>query len=229
MWGADPGVIRRYAEFATWTQGGNPDQATQYVQFSKFDPLFALLRLRYVFVPDKNQMRIAEAPTPPLPRVLLVPSYRVLKKRDTIFSAMRESRFDPRKEVFLESSPTPVPAEASEPGRVTITGSTTDELTIEADLSKPAILLVTDLYTPGWKAVSLPGSVQAHYDLIPADYILRAIPLSAGHHHLRVEYTPLEYRIGKWVSILSWVAFLGVAVGVFFRSKRFQKSSQFRS
>ena len=109
MWGSDPGVVRRYAEFATWTQGGDPDQATQYVQFAKFDPLYAMLRLKYVFVPDQNQLRIAEAPTAPLPRMLLVSKYRVLKKRDAIFAAMREPFFDPRKEVLLESSPTPAP------------------------------------------------------------------------------------------------------------------------
>ena len=224
MWGSDPGVVRRYAEFATWTQGGNPDQATQYVQFAKFDPLYALLRLRYVFVPDQKQMRIAESPTTPLPRVLLVSKYRVLGKRDAIFSAMREPGFDPRKEVLLESSPTPVPEESTEPGSVKVTESTTDELTIEADLTKPAVLLITDLYTPGWKAVALPGSVQAHYDLLPANYILRGIPLGAGHHRLRVEYAPREYKIGKWVSIIAWLAFLGVVSGACWRFKKGERS-----
>jgi hypothetical protein len=220
MWGSDPGVVRRYAEFATWTQGGNPDQATQYVEFAKFDPLYAMLRLRYVFVPDQNQMRIAEAPTAPLPRVLLVPKYRVIKKRDQIFSSMREPGFDPRREVLLESPPTPAPAESGEPGTVKVTESSTDYLTIEADLVQPAVLLVTDLYTPAWKAVALPGSTQSKYELVPANYILRAIPLGAGHHRLRVEYTPREYTIGKWVSIFSWLAF-AVAAGIaLWRTKR---------
>ena len=213
MWGSDPGVVRRYAEFATWTQGGDPNQATQYVNFSRFDPLYAMLRLRYVFVPDQNQMRIAEAPAMPLPRVLLVPKYRVIKKRDQIFSAMRESGFDPRREVLLESSPTPAPVEAGDQGSVKVLDTSTDFLTIEADVKQPAILLITDLYTPAWKAVALAGSAQAQYELVPANYILRAVPLGAGHHLLRVEYVPREYRIGKWISIFSWLAF-AVAAGV---------------
>lgn len=57
LWGGDPGVVRRYAEFMTWTQGGNPDQATQYVNFARLDPLYAMLRLRYVFGAEKNRDR----------------------------------------------------------------------------------------------------------------------------------------------------------------------------
>jgi hypothetical protein len=211
IWGYDPGVVRRYAEFATWTQGGDPDQATLYVQFKSFDPLYAMLRLRYAFLPDKDQMRIAEAPTAPLPRVLLVPKYRVIKKRDQIFHAMRETGFDPRTEVLLERPPIPAPVESDNPGTVKVTISSTDYLDIEADVAQPAILLVTDLYTPAWRTVTLPGSTQQQYELQPANYILRAVPLAAGHHHLRIEYAPRVYAAGKWISIFSWLAFAGTA------------------
>ena len=215
MWGLDPGVVRRYAEFAAWTQGEDPDRATQYVQFDSFDPLYAMLRFRYAFLPDQDRIRIADAPTAPLPRVLLVSKYRVIKKRDQIFYAMRDTGFDPHTEVLLESPPIPVPTESDNPGTVKATISSTDYLDIEADVAQSAILLVTDLYTPAWRAVALPGSTQQQYDLQPANYILRAVPLAAGHHHLRIEYAPRVFAAGKWVSIFSWLAFAvtaGVAV-----------------
>jgi len=126
---------------------------------------------------------------------------------------------------LLESSPSPAPVESGDPGSVRVTGFSTDYLTIEADLKQPAVLLMTDLYTPAWKAVALPGSVQAQYELVPANYILRAVPLGAGHHHLRVEYMPREYKTGKWISIFSWLAFFGAA-GVALRgSKRSEPCS----
>jgi hypothetical protein len=43
---------------------------------------------------------------------------------------------------------------------------------------------------------------------MPADYVLLAVPLSAGHHEFRLEYLPREYLIGKWISILSLIACL---------------------
>jgi hypothetical protein len=41
---------------------------------------------------------------------------------------------------------------------------------------------------------------------------LRAVPLSAGHHRLRVEYVLVSFVVGKWVSIVSAATFL-VALG----------------
>src|SRR5438067_11600990 len=48
MWGYEATVVRRYAEFMTWSQGGDTDQAMSYVKFGRYDPLFSMLRLRYV-------------------------------------------------------------------------------------------------------------------------------------------------------------------------------------
>jgi len=50
IWGSDPSVVDRYAQFIAWTQGQDPNRATQNVTFRAFDgihPLFALLRLKY--------------------------------------------------------------------------------------------------------------------------------------------------------------------------------------
>jgi hypothetical protein len=116
IWGGDPGVVRRYAEFMTWTQGGHPDKATQYVNFTRLDPLYTMLRLRYAFWLDRNRVRIIEAAQPAMARVHLVSRYRVLAGRDTIFRAMRSESFDPRREVILEREPMPRPIEVEHSG-----------------------------------------------------------------------------------------------------------------
>ena len=86
---------------------------------------------------------------------------------------------------------------------------TSDSLTIEADTPAPTLLLLTDLYSRDWHARALPGSGQAHYDILPADYIVRAIPLQAGHHHLVVEYAPPSFRKGLLISGLAWLVWVG--------------------
>jgi hypothetical protein len=212
MWGFDPGVVRRYAEFIAWTQRLDPDKATQYVSFANLDPLYAMLRLRFAFVPQQNGLNVVEAKTPPLPRLQLMDGYRVVKNRDAIFNTMRAPSFDPTREIILEQEPEPKPATAANQGSVRLAASTTDSLTIEADTPQPALLLITDVYTPAWRAVSLPGSTQACYEVMPANYMLRAVPLSAGHHALRVEYAPRAFQIGKWISIVAialWLAAWG--------------------
>jgi hypothetical protein len=207
-------VSQRYAEFIAFTQGINPDQVTQNVLFHRLDPLYAMLRLRYAFVPQDGQLNIVESPNP-MEHVQLVSRYRLVPKRDKIFAAMQEPGFDPRQEVFLETLPQPAPVDSDRAGTARVVNSSTDWLEIEADTPQPAILLITDVYTSAWRAVALPGSGQLHYDLQPADYILRAVPLAAGHHHLRVEYAPAAYQIGKWISVISWLVFVGAAAALF--------------
>jgi hypothetical protein len=46
----------------------------------------------------------------------------------------------------------------------------------------------------------------------PADYVVMAVPLTAGHHLFRLEYAPASYTIGRWVSIGSVVVFACLAV-----------------
>ena len=57
-WGYDPGVTRRYAEFIDWSEGRDPDRATNYVTFRRFHPLLAMLRVKYVVVTENSVMTI---------------------------------------------------------------------------------------------------------------------------------------------------------------------------
>ncbi|MFB3067976.1 MAG: hypothetical protein ACE1ZI_01790, partial [Acidobacteriota bacterium] len=211
MWGHDPGVLKRYAEFMTFTQGKNPESASQYLELSRIHPLFGMLRGRYVFFSEGGREGFEEIPSP-LSHLELIQDWVLIGERDRIFSTMNNSSFDPRQLVILETAPDPAPVKTDRPGTATITEKGTDYLVVEARLSAPAILLITDSYSKGWRAVALPGSVQQDYDLLPANYTLRAVPLGAGHHHLRIEYAPAGSRIGKWISVVSlslYAAILG--------------------
>jgi hypothetical protein len=208
IWGYDASVVRRYAEFIAWTQEIDPDKATQYVKFTHFDPLYAMLRLRYVFALREDKFQAVEATASPLPHVQLISNYRILQDRDAIFEALRSSTFDPTREVILESGPEPKPLSGENAGTTKIVTTSTDALTIEADVARPSILLITDTFTSSWRAIALPGSAQPHYQLLPANYVLRAVPLATGHHRLRVEYVSQAFEIGKWISIVTGLAFL---------------------
>jgi len=110
--------------------------------------------------------------------------------------------------VLLESVPTPLPQAGAQTGTVRLSELNSDTLEISADTPAPALLLITDLYSSGWRARALSGSVQSAYAILPADYIIRAIPLTAGHHHLIVEYVPASFRIGLIISALTWLAWV---------------------
>jgi uncharacterized membrane protein YfhO len=117
-------------------------------------------------------------------------------------------------EVILESQPDPVPRPAAEIGTVQLLASSTDSLIIQADVAAPCLLLITDAYSSGWRALALPGGVQQRYQVMPANSCLRAIPLSAGHHLMRVEYSPSGFRVGRVVSLVSLAVFLVLSARV---------------
>jgi hypothetical protein len=227
IWGYDPGILKRYAEFMTFTQGTSPDYASQYVNFHQFNRLYSMLRCRYYLFWKGEHPGVKDAAAA-MPRLQLFEDWMVVSKRDDIFKTMQAPTFDIYKTVILETPPNPLPEKSEQQGTVRVIDSSTDLMTIEAELSSPAILLVTDAYGKGWRAVALPTSMQQEYKVMPANYILRAIPLSKGHHLFRLEYMPLGFRIGKWVSLIAVIIYAGLLIrhfrklkpGEFFRRLR---------
>jgi hypothetical protein len=213
IWGSDPGVLRRYAEFMAFTQGQNPEEVTQHLQVNRRHRLYNMLRCRYGIIRKLGQTHLYEISRDVMPRFTLIRDWRVVTGRDRVFSLMNDTTFDPSNTVILERDPRlPKPETMKQKGVVTLVNSSTDHLTIQVDLPKPAVLLVTDAYSEGWRAYPLKGSIQEAYDVLPANYTLRAIPLIAGHHHFRLEYLPRGFLLGKWVSILGVCTYLGGVV-----------------
>ena len=206
VWGFMPTILKRYAEFMAFTQGKNPEGADGYLEFSRFHPLHAMLRWRYAFLQTEEKDRILTAPVV-MPRFQSIGEYHVIKDRDKIFQAMASPSFDPRQQVILESEPDPAPVSPTKGGRVEVIDSSANQMTLVVDLPQPAILLITDAYSNGWRARPLEGSVQRTYRVMPANYVLRAIPLSQGHHRIRLEYLPRAFQWGAWISAVSIICF----------------------
>jgi len=211
LWGNDPGPLSRYAEFIAYTQGGDPDRVSQNLHFHSFPPVYTMLRFRCAFLISDNRIDVVDAAEPPMPRVQLVSGYQLPGGRDAIFAALTSPDFDPRRTVLLESEPDPAPVAGDNPGAVRVLAATPDTLTVEAEVSRPTLLLITDLYDRDWRARSLGDAPQSSYTVLPANYVLRAIPLAAGHHRILVEYTPRGFHAGLAVSLGAWLLWLGLA------------------
>jgi hypothetical protein len=219
IWGYDPGVLKRYAELLTYSQGFDPAEAKQYLQFRGVHRnIFRALRCRYVFLDPPNQpvMPLAE----PLPTLALVRDYFVSSDRGAILTMFSSNTFDPRWTALLERVPDPLPAKGDSLGNATLVRRSTDELEIRIETDSPAILLVTENFAHGWRARSLlPAPPQARYQIQSADWALQAIPLGAGSHHFLLEYKPTSFVIGRWISALSLLAATSVFLWRWWRTR----------
>jgi uncharacterized membrane protein YfhO len=101
--------------------------------------------------------------------------------------------------------------------------SSTDHLNFVVDTDRNALLLITDNYSTGWRIVAreTPPPAQKRYEILPANHTLMAVPLTAGRHHLRLEYSPLAFRIGMWISVVSLAAYLLAAAWLALRRRRY--------
>lgn len=223
VWGDDPFVTKRYAQFMAYTQGKDPNKATQYLDFRQTSPLLRLTRCAAVLTPD-GQITYLENP---LPRFQIVPEWKVAPSANAVLDEMGKVDFEPTKTVLLESEPglQHVAEQSGAVGGVTVEQELTDSVTLKVTTTVPAILFVTDAWTPSWRAVSLPGSSQRVYKLLPGDYAFRAIPLNAGVHRLRMEYHSQQLLYGAWISAGSLLCLLGGALFLALRYRIKAKAS----
>jgi len=210
--------LRRYEEFINWTQGRDPDAIEPVLGIARPHPLYKMLRCRFFL--DVGGMRQTSFSNV-LPRALLVNDYKVLPSRAAMFAAMKTPQFDPRKTVLLESEPSTRVVKNATVGTARIIESSTDHLIIEAQTATPAILLVTDSYSRDWRAWSVANEngAQREYSVLPANWALRAIPLQAGKHKIRLEYLPRAFVLGKWISLISLLCFVAALTFAFKRTR----------
>ncbi len=82
-----------------------------------------------------------------------------------------------------------------------------NSIDFEVDTTEPAIVLYTDNYSKGWKAYEIHNPKQ-RYEIICADYLYKAISVDKGKHKIRIEYKPIFFIVGLWISVSAWIIFL---------------------
>jgi hypothetical protein len=219
--GSDPAVLRRYAVFITVSEGGSPGDASQHLPFTRLSPVLAMLRVRFACVRQGDRMAVFENPTEPLPPVLLVHEYRVLPDGDAVLGGVLRDDFDPRRMVLLEEAPEPAPSPRATVGAARVLSLTSDTLEVEVDIPEAAILLITDQYSRYWRArpVDSARSPQSRYQVLPANYVLRAIPLAPGRHHVLFEYRPPLWTASAIVSLVAVTLWIALWIGHARRTK----------
>ena len=70
--------------------------------------------------------------------------------------------------------------------------------------------MITDSFSSGWRVFNLSNKNLQNYRIYPANYTLKAIPLKRGEHHIRIEYLPGSFVIGRAVTLTSLIIYLGI-------------------
>jgi len=148
----------------------------------------------------------------PLPRARLVDSWRPAPPSpggDALASFLddvQDGRHEPGSQVVLEREPRPQPQAGPQPlPTPEFVRDDLNEVVLRVDCPRPALLLLADLWAPGWR-VAVDGEPAP---LLRADLILRAVALDAGVHEIRFAYRDRALTRGL---ALTAIGMLGVLI-----------------
>jgi len=82
--------------------------------------------------------------------------------------------------------------------------SNPNKVKVDVDATIPAMLVLTEIWYPGWEA-SVDG---APVELYRVNYLQRGVWLNAGKHRIELIFRPKSWRIGMNISIISWGALI---------------------
>jgi hypothetical protein len=209
----------------TW--GASPLRPARYDEMHRslrMERVWQLLNVKYVitwrkelYAPSEiiyqeaagDEVTYVHRLTQVAPRAWLV--YHIQEADEALALAQLDAfDFDPT-QVALVPTGTSLPLQAppgDKQGRVEILQRTPTSLTLNVDSPTDGLLVLSEVYFPGWRAV-LDGQTTR---ILRTDYVLRGVPVAAGQHRLELMYRPLTFIWGAAISglTLAVVALLGV-------------------
>uniref|UniRef100_A0A7V3PSM2 YfhO family protein n=1 Tax=candidate division WOR-3 bacterium TaxID=2052148 RepID=A0A7V3PSM2_UNCW3 len=192
-------------------EGYTPLKLTDYVTFDIPQARKNnLLNAKYQIAVDSVNQTIRLTPNPSAqPRVWLADSCIIITDRHQILALLSEPDFDCSRVAVLEKKPNLLPIPDSMPaGSALIINRQPEELQLQVQLVRPAILMVSEVYYPEWQAMVDNKPVE----ILRADYCLRAIPLAAGTHTVKFYYDRGLINTGIIISILTLIGAVGFLI-----------------
>jgi len=153
--------------------------------------------------PDGREMVLENRKV--LPKGWLVPAAGMAQDRSGVMDLLRHPGFDPRRVALVETPP-PIPLDdpgkppVAEAGSVAVTRYRGGDIVAEADATRNALLVLGEKYFRGWQAWVDGKKVAIH----PVNHVLSGVYLEKGRHTVRFVYDPLPFKVGKWLTLISF-------------------------
>ncbi len=146
----------------------------------------------------------------------------ILYADDPIWHDSTMTAYDPHRLVWIDpverlalrrflTGKSPRPGETAR-----VTYPAPDRVEIEASLKSPGVVVLADVYYPGWK-LTIDGQSAPIYRV---NQIMRGAAVVEGRHRLVYTYEPRSFRIGGAISLAGLAIFAALAVCCKFRSSR---------
>jgi hypothetical protein len=216
--GYDSIVLKNYSEFINVSQRLPIDEPNLNMTIRGFSPLLNLLNARYFIVrPNtriqhpgfdavfQNHKYKVYRNLNALPRSFVVHDAAVIRERDAVFRQLTSAAFDTGARAVVEEEVPDLPHDSTlrSPFPTRMRRSV-NRVVLAAELGAPGLLVLSDVYYPGWKAFVDGRETK----VLRANYVMRAVVLPPGKHVVEFRYDPLSFTIGAVVTVLSFAGFV---------------------
>jgi uncharacterized membrane protein YfhO len=172
-----------------------------------------ILGIKYAVVQTETGYRLTEADQV-MPRAVLVKDAIILPRLEEHLDYIKRPDFDPQKQVLLlqaaaHNSMPPLSEAERMPGKddvVRIIQYYPNRIELKSVSNNNSYLVLSELFYPGWYAYVDGREVP----ILRANYLLRAIPLTAGQHDIVFVYAPMSFFVGAAISVFTLLLLGGV-------------------
>jgi hypothetical protein len=150
-----------------------------------------------------------------LPRAWLVGEAESVDGEEALRRISGESDrhdFDPRRTALLEVAPAEMPAlaggELGTESAANVTLYEPNRLVIETRAARPSVLVVSEMFYPGWEATVDDRPARIHL----TNYLLRGVFVPAGEHRVEMHYAAPAARNGAIISACTLVGLCALLI-----------------
>lgn len=216
-------LLMRYIEFTKGDLDIEPLRMTAYPDFLNHHNLLGLLNCKYIITSTdsksyenlfiRNELEEVYQDEISkiylykgyLPRVFFVQRALVIKNKKDILETLKKDSFNPRECVILEetiNSHLLAQASSQDFYELKVVQYLPEMVTINVKNHSPGFLVLLDTNYPGWK-VFVNGAMEKIYQ---ANYLFRAVHLTAGSHKVEFVYDPLSLKLGFIITLFTLLA-----------------------
>lgn len=174
-----------------------------------FDPLCHprladLLSIGAVLKADADWQIIEDRRGQALPRANLFYDYEVISDSLDASNRLAEDKFDIHKTLIVEKQPSFDVGPADLEARSIVVKNTPNEVIINVQSNEPALLLLTDTYSPGWNAEIDHQPVE----IVRSNVAFRSVWIPKGNHMVVFHYDPPGLTISIILGLFGVVVFV---------------------
>lgn len=212
----EPNIGDVYEIQSAW--GGGATALTEYSRLGVRDDLLNVgYYIRPVSTSDPNPVyqdarwKVYEN-RKAFPRAWLVHRTIVKPSVDAVYQALDDPAIDLHRAALLEAAlPHTLADAAGAAESVRFRSWETDRMVMDVNTEAPALLVLSELYYPGWRA-KVNGKAAAIYRV---DGALRGIWAPAGSNRVELDYAPLTFYAGGAITVLTLLCVLAGCVLTF--------------